>query len=276
MKRRTLLGGLGVLATGSGAISTAASLTDTVDASADIRVINPQDMKLRPGVAFRDNGSVRETDGFGPTESDSDYNYSEYYTENTTFFEEEDPSNPEGLKNISQSDVPVATVNRRDKNIDGDIEIQTAISLDKWDGNPFYFENILEVENRSGGQQNVAIKYENNYGSDINVNSSQPQEDIIRDDVQSIYKFWVKKQTTTYHISPEPLSTNVEEPAESAPLLAGETVQLDLEIDLGTYGTRFTTYDPKQGIKNAQEGLGFGGGVDTVNLLDAIKIGKFS
>ena len=68
MKRRTLLGGLGVLATGSGAISTAASLTDTVDASADIRVIHPQDMELRAGVAFRDDGSVRETDGFGPTE----------------------------------------------------------------------------------------------------------------------------------------------------------------------------------------------------------------
>lgn len=267
---------LGALATGSGAISTAASLSDTVDASADIRVINPQDMEVRAGVAFRDDGSVRETDGYGPTETAADYNYTANYTTNRTFFEADDPSNPEGLEEISESDVPVATVNRRDENVDVDLELQTAISLDIWDGSPFYFENILEVENRSGGQQNIAIKYENNYGSDVEVNSTQPQQDIIRDDVQSVYKFWVKKQTTTYHISPEPLASNVEEPDDSAPLSAGETVQLDLEIDLGTYGTRFNTFDPKQGIRNAQKGIGFGSGVDTVDLLDAITIGKFT
>ena len=280
MKRRNALMALGALATGSGAISTAASLSDMVDASADIRVINPQDMEVRAGVAFRDDGSVRETDGYGPTETAADYNYTANYTTNKTFFEADDPNNPEGLKKITESDVPVATVNRRDENVDADLELQTAISLDNYDGNEFWFENILEVENRAGGSQDVAIRYEGNYGADVNksVSSvSELQQKLYREDVHQVYQFWVMRSGADYHISPE-AGDYSEEPAEFVSLDPGETVQLDLKIDLGTYTeTAFNnTVDPKKGIRNAQESLGFTAGLDTVDMLDAIKIGKYT
>ena len=279
MKRRNLLMAFGALATGSGAISTTASLTDTVDTSSDIRVINPQDMKLRAGVAFRDDGTVRETDGYGPTESDSDYNYSEYYVENTTFFEDENPSDSEGLKNISESDAPVATVNRRDENTDGEVYLQTAIKLGNWEGNPFYFENILEVENRAGGQQDVGIRYEGYYGDDVNTddpNSSQElQDELFREDVQQVYKFWVKNDDGDSLISPEP-GDNSEDPSEPVTLDPGETVQLDLEINLNKWDGPFSEIDPKKGIRNAKDDVGFSGAPDTVDTLDAIKIGKYT
>jgi hypothetical protein len=233
-------------------------------------------MELRAGVAFQDDGTVRSTDGYGPTESDSDYDYSEYYTENTTFFEADDPDNPEGLENISESDPPVATVNRRDKYVDEEVVIQTAIKLANYDGDVIWFENILEVENRAGGEQEFAIKYENHYGSDVKEGSTDFNQDLVPDDVQQVYKFWVKKDTGNYHISPDPGDSS-EEPDEPAPLDPGETVQIDLEIDLSEWSNQYIgDVDPKQGIRNAQEDLGFTDGLDTVDMLDAIEIGKYT
>jgi hypothetical protein len=271
---------LGALATGSGAVATTASLSDTVESNSDIRVINPQDMELRAGVAFRDDGSVRETDGYGPTETAADYNYTANYTTNKTFFEADDPNNPEGLEKISESDVPVATVNRRDENVDDEVVIQTAIALANYDGNEFWFENILEVENRAGGEQDLAIRYEDNYGADVNKdpgNVPELQQKLYREDVHQVYQFWVKKSGADYHISPE-AGDYSEEPEEFVSLDPGETVQLDLKIDLGTYTENAfgNTVDPKKGIRNAQESLGFTAGLDTVDMLDAIKIGKYT
>lgn len=274
MKRRTILTALGALATGSGTVATTASLSDTAQSSSSFRVIAPQELVVRAGKAFESDGTVRATNGFGPTESDSNYNYSDYYVANAThgsFF-----TTDNGLKDISQTEVPVATVNRRDEYINSDVEIQTAISiLNELD--VFVFENILEVENKGGEQIDIAIKYENHYGSDVDVGSTNFEQDIVEDDVQHIYKFYLSPpQTNRTYISPDPNTTPVEEPNTSYGIAPGETVQLDLEIDLTPWGGRTTSVDPKIGIRNATGNRGFTGGADTVDLLDAIEIGRWS
>lgn len=273
MKRRTVLLAFGTLATGSGAISTTASLTDAVTTSSSFKVINPQELEIRGGQAYTDSGAVRTTDGFGLTESDPDYNYTNYYVDNASHSSFFNPSG--GINDISQADVPVAAVNRRDTFVNENLEIQTAISILN-DDDQYVFENILEIENKSGGQEDIAIKYENYYGNDVEVNSTNFEDDITVDDVQHIYQFYVSSSDASrIQISPEANTTPPEEPANSYGIDPTETIQLDLEIDLTPWGGRTTSIDPKEGIRNAIDNPGFTGGLETVDLLEAIEIGRW-
>lgn len=83
MKRRSALIGLGSLAFGSGAVFSSATFTNSVGPSSDMRVVVAEDLEVRAGQAFNDDGIINTSNGdITPS------NYVEYAS-NTDFF---DPS----------------------------------------------------------------------------------------------------------------------------------------------------------------------------------------
>lgn len=272
MKRRTALFGLGLLASGSGAIATSAAVANSVQTTSQLSLVVDERLEVRAGQAFTDDGSVKSeyTDQYVPYES------------NQSFFNEQD----DVLADIDKVELPVATVNSREQYINGDVEIQTAISLDMV-SETFTFEDILEVENYGGEKKAVSISYDRNdtaydpngqYGEEVNLESPSNGK-LTAHDVRHVYSFqvpsrFISTSTAPNQISPgvgdgQPDSSN-DEPEESYIVDPGQTVQLNLKIDLSEYAF---TIEPRQGIESAiDKSPSFSGTVDTVDMLDAITV----
>jgi hypothetical protein len=268
MKRRTLLAGIGALASGSGAVATSAAIANSVQTTSQLSVVVDERLEVRAGQAFNDDGTVKPsyTDRYVP------------YENNSSFFNDSSG----GLVDIDQSDVPVATVNRRDNNQNQDVEIQTAISIENDLDTPI-FEDILEIENYGGTEYEIGISYDRDdsqydpngqYGSDVVVGGDYTTE-LTEADVQSVYRFLGPDDT---QISPD-WFTVTDDPNSYITLGSGETKQLHLQIDLTTYGenVRSPSNDPKEDISNAADTTPtFQGTSDTVDMLDAITVTKKS
>jgi hypothetical protein len=111
--RRSTVLGLGMLATGSGAALTSVAFNNSVNASSDMRVVVDKRLEVRAGQAFNDDGKINANSG-----NTNQSNYVEYAS-NESFFEDSSNPNPdpEELVDIDSNDLPVATVNRRDQNV---------------------------------------------------------------------------------------------------------------------------------------------------------------
>jgi len=270
MKRRTLLAGLGAVASGSGAIATSAAVANSVQTASQLSIVVDERLEVRAGKAFNDDGSVKK----------SEDNYDNYvpYDGNNSFFTDQSG----GLDDINKSDAPVATVNRRDGNINDGIRIQTAISVENGKETPV-FEDILEVENYGGKTSEVGIAYDpddsqydpnGQYGSDVVVNGD-PQTELTDTDVQSVYRFFGPDGL----ISPD-WSTESDEPEwgnqDYMTLAPGETKQIELRINLTPYLDIIGSgIDPTEHISEAADTTPtFQGTLDTVAMLDAITVMK--
>jgi len=211
---------LSSLAFGSGAVLSSAAFADSVEPTADMRVAVAPELEVRAGQAFDDDGSVREEfeDDFVEFES------------NDSFFE------GDGLEDIERDDLPVATVNRRDENINDGVELQVAVPLilegDEEDKHTF--EDILEIENRGDTTAEVGISYdreEDQYGEDVNVDGN-PIDEISPQTVQLIYQFVGKGEgiSGTADLSPDP-NEDDDDPEEFANIDPGEVININAHPD---------------------------------------------
>ncbi|ERH06249.1 MAG: hypothetical protein J07HN4v3_01861 [Halonotius sp. J07HN4] len=276
MKRRTLLAGIGTIASGSGAIATSAAIAGTADASSSITAIVNETLEVKAGAAFNDDGTVRSSyeDQYVP------------YPSNDSFFQ--DGSDP--LDDISRDDAPVATVSPRDTTVNNELEMKVALSIEN-STDTFLFEDFLRIENNGGDQKDVAIRYDRDnkaydpngqYGEDVIVGGSFSNE-LSHHDVQHTYQFVTRDpaNNTELRLSPNPTTseggTEDDNPTKSRIVDLGDSIQVDLQIDLtelivNTLGGSFRL-DPKEHIRDAVgTSTNFGDSITTVDLLDAITV----
>lgn len=271
MKRRNALMALGALATGSGAVSTTAAIAGTADASSNITAIVDENLEVKAGAAFNDDGTVRS--------SYEDQYVS--YPSNDSFFQ----SGSDPLDDISRDDAPVATVSPRDTTVNDELEIKVAISIEN-STDTFLFEDILRIENNGGDDKNVAIRYDRDneaydpngqYGEDVNVPGDFENE-LSQHDVQHVYRFqsFDPANGEDLRLSPNP-ERGEDTPTESKIVEPGDSFQIDLEIDLTelTVNTVLgsATLNPKENIRDAIDTTAsFGDSITTIDLLDAITV----
>ncbi|WP_133304615.1 hypothetical protein [Halonotius aquaticus] len=275
MKRRNALLGLGALATGSGAISTTASIVNSIETTSELGIVVRPRVEVRAGKAFNDDGSVK-----------SRYQ-SHYlpYDSNSSFFDDTSDT----LDNIDKSELPVATVNRRDQYVNENVKLQVAFDLRR-DSDTFRFENILEVENYGGESQKIGIAYDRTdttydpngqYGEQVTLGGSVDNSDLTGHDVRWVYSFIVPDRFTDTgptKISPayndSDSDDGMDDPNRYFSLGPGETVQLDLKINLGNYLRILSNpIDPRKGIESQIDKTpSFAGTTDLVEMLDAITI----
>jgi hypothetical protein len=272
MKRRTALIGLGSLATGSGAVFTSAAFSDSVGASSDMRVVVAEDLEVRAGQAFNDDGTINTSNGdITPS------NYVEYAS-NTDFFDPSSDPEPQGLVDIDSDDLPVATVNRRDSNVNGDVKIQVAVNVDT---NSVTFNDILEIENKGTSSVKVGISYDRQgktgfgagqYGDDVKVGGNTSNE-VTEETVQYVYQFIGYGGTGTFgngRISPDENDSG-DDPANVAKIDPGAKISIDLELDLDPlFGPPVQSHIEDRALTGSNP---FQQKRDTVNLLDAITVG---
>ena len=275
MKRRTALFGLGVLASGSGAIATSAAVANSVQTASKLSIVVDERIEVRAGQAFNDDGSIKNKSKYTSR-------YVPYDT-NSSFFDEQN----DVLADIERENLPVATVNSRDKNVNGNVKIQTAIPLDIGT-NTFLFEDILELENYGGSKQSVGISYDRSdttygpngqYGEDVNVGDTASDNKLTAHDVRAVFSFQVPERFRTNNSSPQKISPaeinnqgDNDDPESTYDITSGQTVQLNLRVDFSTYGN-FVSFDPRKGIESGiNKSPSFSGTVDTVDLLDAITV----
>jgi len=273
--------GLGLLATGSGAIFTSAAFNNSVNASSNMRVVVDKRLEVRAGQAFNDGGTINANNG-----NVNQSNYTEYVS-NETFFENSSNLDPEELVDIDSDDLPVATVNRRDQNVNGDVIIQVAVDVDT---TSVTFNDILEIENQTEDSVEVGIGYDRNtqtssltdssansnsnfnqYGEDVNVGGTSG---VTAGIVQKIYQFTVPDPSSSGDntISPTSKSTK-DEPGEVQSIPAGSQIQVSLRVDLSNI---LGIIDVQDRIKNQTQfnpSNPFQQKRDTVDLLDAITVG---
>jgi len=261
----------GALASGSGAVATTAAIAGTADASSNINAIVDENLEVKAGAAFDDDGTVRSS-------------YEDQYVaypSNDSFFQ----SGSDPLDDISRDDAPVATVSPRDTTVNDELEIKVALSIEN-STDTFLFEDILRVENNGGDDKNVAIRYDRDngaydpngqYGEDVNVGGDFSNE-LSQHDVQHVYRFQSSDPAngTDLRLSPDP-TTNDDEPTESKIVEPGDSFGIDLQIDLTeltiTNALGSATLDPKENIRDAIDTTtSFGNSITTVDLLDAITV----
>lgn len=261
----------GALASGSGAVATTAAIAGTADASSNINAIVDQNLEVKAGAAFNDDGTVRS--------SYEDQYVS--YPSNDSFFQ----SGSDPLDDISRDDAPVATVSPRDTTVNDELEIKVALSIEN-NTDTFLFEDILRVENNGGDDKNVAIRYDRDneaydpngqYGEDVVVGGNFSNE-LSQHDVQHVYRFQSRDPAngTDLRLSPDPTKDD-DTPTESKIVEPGDSFQIDLKIDLTelTVNTVLgsATLNPKENIRDAIDTTAsFGDSITTVDLLDAITV----
>ena len=268
MKRRTALATFGTLITGSGAVATSAAISTTTDTSSNITVIVEEQLEVKAGNAFNDDGTVKS----------SYQNQYIPYPSNDEFFGNQSSPSTDPLKDISRSDAPVATASPRNTTVNDSLELKVAISIENNDDTPT-FENFLTIKNTGGDPKPVGIMYDrdyNQYGEDVVVGGSF-QNDLSQHDVQHIYRFTSTDPVNgKLLISPDP-SSNSDDPSDSRVVDSGDSIQVDLEIDL----TKLTistvlgsaTLDPKEHVRGELDTTGsFGDSIEIVDLLDAITV----
>jgi hypothetical protein len=262
---------LGALATGSGAVSTTAAIAGTADASSNITAIVDENLEVKAGAAFDDDGTVR---------SSYDDQYVPYPSKDSFFQTGSDP-----LDDISRDDAPVATVSPRDTTVNDDLEIKVALSIEN-NTDTFRFEDILRVKNNGGDDKNVAIRYDRDnedydpngqYGEDVNVPGDFENE-LSQNDVQHVYQFksFNPANDTDLLLSPNP-DKSEDKPFESKIVEPGDSFQIDLKIDLREHTVNTVlgsvTADTKENIRDAIDTTAsFGDSITTVDLLDAITV----
>lgn len=267
---------LGALTTASGAVATSAAIAGTADVSSSMTAIVEENLELKAGAAFNDDGTVRDA-------------YQDQYVSypsHDSFFQ--DGSDP--LADISRDEVPVATVSPRDTTVDDELEMQVALSIEN-STDTFLFEDFLRITNNGGDKKNVAIRYDRDnttydpngqYGEDVVVGGSFSNE-LSHHDVQHIYQFRTYDPSNggDLLLSPNPTSNNGgsedDNPNRSRIVHPGNSIQVDLQINLTELVVDTlvgsVSMDPKENIGDAVDtGGSFENSITTVDLLDAITV----
>lgn len=250
VRRRSMVIGLGALASGSGAVFSSAALENSVDSDADFRIVSEPGLTLRRGEAFSSSNDW----AYGPNSetppsyiSDSGIDFS----------------------SLQANDLPVAWANEAE---DGSLDVQIARQNNSSDTN---FDKLIEVENTGQTDENIGISYADGYAQINDTDEStanwfvadytEPDDKISKRDVKEIFTFQTNTDTT--QVSPNSGSQD-DTPNTYYTVTPGETVQLDLKTTLSdTQTSVFASYstggDPFAGDPQT----------DNLQLLDQITVG---
>ena len=250
-KRRSVMAGLGALATGSGAVFASGAFDGSTTApGADLRVISDGTVTVRGNAD--DDGSVYDLTEDSNEEIDFD-DFDRNDLPRATFADTPDPDGTNG-------------------NINNDIELTVAVELREDDE----FTSLLKIDNNTQFDQDIAIHFEEatesageneTYGDGVVGNGG----DISKDIVQEIYQFRDVSDDTL--ISPEPEvdgigeGTNVDiENTAANSVTVGDGQTLDVKLDFFT-----DDGDIISAINSGTNRFGQGGESD-VDLLNAIVV----
>lgn len=253
VKRRSMVIGLGTLATGSGAVFSSATFQNSVDSDADFRIVSEPGLTLRRGEAF----SSDEDWAYGPNSDLSpEYIYSSSATESGIKFGE-----------LQASDLPVAWANEQE---DGSLVVEIARQNNSSD---FNFTKLIEIENTGQTDENVGISYGGGYAP-LNSESTpgwfadnynNPSDQITKADVQQIFRFQLNEDST--QISPDS-SLDDDTPATYHTLTPATTIQVDLKTTLTDDQTSVFASESKGGDPFADSPQ-----TGSHQLLDTITVG---
>ena len=273
MRRRNLMIGLGVLATGSGATAlTGATLSNTVSPTADFRVnVDPEGLVVERNSTQTFDGSVIDTTG------------SDIPTDTLEYHDSADTS----LDDFTDF---AAVAN---DGVNGDLEFGVLVPFDQIPTSSdsqvsFKFPDLLQVTNSDGSDQNVVIRYDDatdgsnasTFGyvteddSDLDSDGSFVSADgtnaaLSFDEVASIFSFEVAGtldgNSVTSTISPKGANTagnSNQLPEVAASIDAGGTTNISVNVNIS----------PEIGQKIVDEvdaqNLGSNGG--QIRLLDQV------
>lgn len=301
VKRRSMVIGLGALATGSGAVFSSAAFANSAASSADLRVVVEESLNFRPNPdAAEDNDNVLGPDDLG---------------DDGGFFDGNDlDDSEEGA--FADNDPPLAATNGE---ANEDLELSAVAGL----GDVATFEELFILENNSTETVNVGIAYDRGdsdfdtdsaaagqYGDDIAVNGNSGLTPAIprgsyQFSVNSFVDnsgiddgdFYADNQLSNV-ISPaqngtlpdsgvgsgdesgnatfvgdnETINNERDRPADAITLSPGASVTIDLDVDLD-YDTAVQDAIREQADIEFD---GFGTTRDTVDLLDGITVGTLT
>ncbi|WP_434522740.1 hypothetical protein [Halorubrum sp. AS12] len=269
VKRRSMVVGLGALATGSGAVFSSASFSNSVASSSDMRVVVEEQLAVEPGIIFRDGSNA--TDSFDPDSSTPPGSTSVYDKSSDDLFGGNDS---DGLSAISPDDVPAAAANNSEN---GNLELQVAVLLDVNGEIGEDTVGLIQVNNETNESHDVAIRF-SEFGNDVDSSSGEPAADALSEkQVVETYKFY---DSSGNQISPDGSSADatsgvLDSPDGTSPsqtvantvnVSAGATEQIHLDYDTVTHSDDIAAAADISGNP-------FNGSKDTVNLVDKLKVG---
>ncbi|WP_137706888.1 hypothetical protein [Halorubrum sp. SP3] len=281
VKRRSMVIGLGALATGSGAVFSSAAFNASANATADMRVVVEDDIAIEAGPAFRDGGQTGDYD-YGATDPP-------YIAGGNELFDGVDSSglngaidDPDDLPAMYVSDGVVGGPNGDD----GDpFRIELAVpnrvgrnhsnaAVNSAVGDPYKgtFSEVLQIRNPGTEELDVGIKF-NDFGS--SVSSSPGTEELNTTSVWDIFQFKVNggSQISTGSSTDPPSNPDNQTVANNGVTVdTGDIVSIDLTVDLsGHAGTIRDIATPGKA-----DVFGDGGANDTVQLVKELQFGTLS
>lgn len=285
VKRRSMVLGLGALATGSGAVFSSAAFASSTAATSDFRVIVEDDLTVEAGPAFRDGGS--------PDDDYKSWGYSDppYITSNTGLYDGTDTDGLDG--EIDDADELPAMYVSGDTNGGLNIELgipnrhsEDEVSLSDSgnalpsgsEGDPFRgtFSNVLQVRNEGTEELNFGIKF-SNFG-DIVTDSNAGTGEILTENVyEDIFTFELADGSEK--ISSDGYSGDAHEPGDQnitpTTMSVGEVVELDLTVDLRnlTPGEPHHTKAIREAATPGESDIFNDGSRDTVQLVKELQFG---
>ena len=249
VKRRSMVVGLGALATGSGAIFSSAAFASTVSPSADMRVVVGQDfgnnLRVEAGDIFRlPNGN------FAPS-SDSSAVKTVHDTSSTNFF----GGNNE-LDDLEVDDLPAAGANDEYNNALS-LAVATAVGETATIGNDNAGNvGFIQIENNTPDEHDIQIEFDS-FGEDVGNASGK----VTKEQVREIYKF--------YDSGGEQISKNgFGNIPNSLPVGSGTTEQIYLEVDTDSTDL----YNAVMSATSTNDSQ-FTEEQDTVDLVENIRVG---
>jgi len=267
-RRKTILG-MGLLAGGSGAAFSSASLTNSIDSGADMRVVADQSLTVRAGSLFDDISGTGEVSSPG-----EHINYAAYIGDS----ENPDYDNPGDVlfsSNDADGELTSDSVIDEDDTLetpavianggeDGDFAFALAVRLN----DEVEFSELIEVENNTNSAEDVGITFAK-FGSDASDVSGDPDgEEAV---ATQIYRFYEGSSTDT-QISTDSegwTSSSDQTPANFMSVGSGDTKQITLSNDTGDGSTDISSGN----IRSAATGTGFGQNLTDVDLVNTIEVG---
>ena len=295
MNRRSLILGMGALATGSGAIFSAAAFDSSVTPDADLRVISDERLIVEAGSAFADGGQLDEGDPslFLDPVFNGGAVGAEFYDNDHL-----------GEKFNNEAEPPAATVSVRDRdaakarsgidesNVDNYYGVNDDLGIYSVVKNydTVRFEKIIRVRNTGSKAHDVGIAYDRGADQYGKHTTEHDGNHVEPDDVQAIWQFEVNVPGEFSFVNDEgPLispksgeagagtDSTIDDPDDRpndfVELGPGETVELDLVVDTeGLLGDLIVEESQYQGIEPRFDEEYH----PVIDLLDEITVGTWT
>ena len=264
-KRRSVMAGLGALATGSGAVFASGAFDSaTTTPGANLQVISDGQVAVRGSAHANDvydlDGEDDSADAINFDDFDRDTDFPR-----ATFFDAPDENESGELEEDHGG------------NFNGDIDLTVAIELREDDT----FDSLLKIDNNSEVDQEVLINYQEDsenedglYGEDVGDGNNE----VSKSTVQEIYQFKIAGEGTL--ISPDPDTSTIANTGSEIAIEdentganwvkvgAGNTIEVTLNYDTTGSGV---TGDINSAARSGDNRFGEGSG-SAVDLLDGIVV----